>query len=289
MRYSTKSINGLSISSVQLFCMTMGFFLFPVYLSAAVKMVLRLEHPVVLKNETLNAFLTIENDTDKLLIIDEKQSGTGSAMKLDFDVYIKKHENLSRRVNRPIVPEMNLIPGDKRVLMIDMTKFYDVSREGRYIIGAVLAGNGKEITSNKESTDVVPGLELASVVREVPGYEDEKRKISVRYWNRHQKEVVFVCVDDEENNVNYGVFQLGVLLRITKPSIKYERSGHFIVTHQCRGDCFVLTSFLLTRSSVTCLEQSYVTHDGKPYTMKESTKGRLIEELKKKKEPENKK
>jgi hypothetical protein len=110
-------------------------------------------------------------------------------------------------------------------------------------------------------------MELTRLKRYLPGYEDVERIYSVRYLARGDSEVAFLCVDEVPSGLNYGVFRLGNIIRLFKPTLEMDSRGRVTVTHQSRPYCFTRTNFLSSRHQVYCVDQSYHLPDGRPYPL----------------------
>jgi hypothetical protein len=74
-----------------------------------------------------------------------------------------------------------------------------------------------------------------------------------------------MCVDEDEGKTSYGVFPLGGLIRVAKPTIEVDRKGNIRVVHQLNRDCFIRSEFESNQDGVFFLDQSYLGVDGKPY------------------------
>jgi hypothetical protein len=155
-------------------------------------------------------------------------------------------------------------PGERQEVMIDISQPYGLARAGRYFVAARAQVNGRRYESNRLAFDVVPGIELASTTRSLPGYADLVRHYSLRYWDRDQREYLFLRVDGERGE-NYGLFELGPLIRVFPPGIDVDKFGNVKVVHQSGGNRFTHSTFISSRDGVRFVDQVFRRADGRDY------------------------
>jgi len=227
---------------------------------------LRLEHTSLLLLEPVNASVTILNESEYPFVIGK--DGTDKDTRIEFFIE-KDRDKLASRINKhPLVTNLKIKPGEKGEALVDISSWYDIRAEGRYTVTAVAYLKGKAWASNKEIIDVVKGLEIASVTRNVPGYDEMERTYALRYWSRESKEFLFLCIDEEKTGMNYGVVQLGPLVRVFIPVLDVDRLGNIKVVHQSSSDCYVHSFFKSTRGGVKFVDQTYHLANGERYPSK---------------------
>jgi len=227
---------------------------------AGLDVTLDLEHETCLQYEAVVAIVTVHNDTDSSLVIHKK-----SASRLFFVIERKRDELVSMINDEPPVRRLAVDPDETGRVLVDISRLYDVAATGRYFVRAVITRNGQRSESGRKVLKVVQGLELASVTKSVPGYADLDRTYKLRYWVRKDYEHLFLCVDEKESRLNYGVFELGRLVRVTEPLLEVDRKGNVIVVHQNGKDSHTRSVFKSERNGVTFVDQTYHLPDGKPY------------------------
>ena len=252
--------------TVGLFLASLACLLRAVAAHGELVLTLALEHTTFLQFEAVNAFVSIYNDSDDTLILDE--SSAAGRFPLLFDIRRERDVSLSRTSKNPMIGRIRILPGEKRDVMVDISRWYDVAKRGRYMIQAVVTSEGRRYLSNTLMADVVRGMELARVTRELPGYEDRLRVFSLRYWCRDAAEYLFLCVDEPAAGMNYGVFTVGRLVRVAKPVLTADRHGTIVVQHQSGVDCYIRSVFKSTEEDVTFVDQTYHLADGSPYPQK---------------------
>ena len=226
---------------------------------------LKLEYPSTIQYEPVVAFLTIANNTAKPFVVSE--SGRQSAAVLEFAIRRNNNE-AAPRLNERLVADKIYIPSDqKEDAMIELSDFYDMREPGRYMVSAMVTWDGKTYWSERQMLDVVSGIELASVSKSLPDYQDRIRKYTLRYWNRQGREYLFLVVEEEETKLNYGVFQLGPVVRLSfKPFVEVDREGNVRVVQQTGNDCYIHSFFKSDRNGIRFLDHAYRRENGDPYT-----------------------
>jgi len=232
----------------------------PVEYAGAVQLGLRLGHHSYLRFERMPAFITIRNDTESPLVL-----GAGDGMsdpKLEMTVARKGGGDVVRINAKPLVSDFRVLPEETRDIMLDVSVWYDVRKMGSYVISAVVRHGGLQYESNSLMIDVVSGIEIGGISRAVPGLPKVLRRYSLRYWSRDRREYLFLSVEQAGDGYNYGVFQLGPIIRVFKPVIEVDRSGNVEVVHQSGRHRFIRSVFRSTMEEVRFIDQTYhLSHD----------------------------
>lgn len=224
---------------------------------------LKLEHSSVLQFEPAVAFISIYNDSEIPFVLDEDALDNNTHV--SFMIERKPDKPVARINTEPFIRKLKLMPNETREILVDISLLYDIGSEGRYIVAAKIDWHGKMFESNKAVIDIVRGIEIATVSKNVPGYPELIRKYSLRYWGRDNSEYLFLCVDEEEIGTNYGVFKLGRLVRVFKPVIEVDRAGNVKVLHQSERNCYTRSIFKSSLAGVQFIDQTYHLPDGEPY------------------------
>ncbi len=230
---------------------------------ADVHVSLKLEHVEYLQYEKVTAFVTIYNDDDYKVVLDSSKTNRADELRFTIRYAMKKP---AVRINRlPLVDYLELKPGEKKTLMIDLTRWYSLSKVGSYDVFVELEHGGRVWSSKRMLIDVVDGIETTSVTRSIPGDPNRIRKYSLRYWNRNQKEYLFLRAEEPQSEIVYGVFLLGGLIRVFKPVIDVDRKGNITVLHQSGRNMFTKTTFKSESYAVNFIDQIYLNEQGVPY------------------------
>jgi len=230
---------------------------------AGVELDLRLEYGEYLQYEPVRAYVSVYNDSDTPLVIRNRE-GRGLA-RLDLIVRRTQNDLMQRTSDRPVHAGSVLEPDGRTELMLEVSELYDIVGNGRYFVKATLEHGGRKYETPIRIITVVPGMELARKSKSVPGNPDRIRSYSLRYWAREGRGYLFLRVDEEETRLNYGVFQLGPLVRVSTPVLEVSRAGEVVVSHQCSRGCYMRTVLKSLAGGVTLVDQTYHLPNGDPY------------------------
>lgn len=239
----------------------------PAEIVAQVDLSLRLEHSVTLQYEPVVAFISVKNTGVEKFVL----GGDTNLPDVVFTIRSMDTRDVLEAISgRMLVAQKITVPPDsKQEVMVDVSRHFNLSTMGRYMINVSLSVNGMRYESAKSMLDVVKGLSLTSVSRALPGTPDRIRTYTLRYWAREGRESLFLLAEEEKPPVNYAVIHLGHIVRVTPPRIEVDSAGNVNVIHQCTPDVFT-RSILRSRSSgVDLVDQQFLLRDGSPYVPKE--------------------
>lgn len=231
--------------------------------TAGVELDLRLEHDEYLQFEPVKAYVSVYNDSDKPLVI--RSRARGSVARLDLMVRRNRNDVMNPKSEAPAHGGTVLEADGRTELMLEVDKTYDIAANGRYFVKAALEHEGRVYETPTRILNVVPGMELAKVQKSVPGDPDRIRDYSLRYWTRDGTESLFLRVDEGKTRLNFGVFDLGPLVRVATPVLKVDRNGDVLVVHQCARNCHIRSVLKSVADGVTLQDQSYHLPNGDPY------------------------
>lgn len=234
----------------------------PIARGEGVELQLRLEHPSVLQYEPVLAFVTIVNNTTKVFMINEENRDKVS---IELVVTRDTGETMARINSKLLGDKLYILSDEKEEIMVEASQWYDMREKGRYLITAKVNWNGRISLSNQQMVDVVTGLEIARTEKSVPGYPDRVRTYALKYWTRNSREYLFLVAEDEANRLNFGVFPLGPVVRVFKPTVTVDRAGNVRIVHQSGNDCYVHSLFKSDREGVKFIDHTYRRQSGEPY------------------------
>ena len=190
---------------------------------------LQMEHSSLMLHEPVIAFVLIRNESSEVLTVDE--GGGGATAQLDFHVERGVNEPVARTIRTALVGRNRLRPGERRSFMIDVSRNYDMGHRGGFSMRAEVTWRGIRYASGLKHIDVVYGLPLMET-RVTNAGTGELRTYQLRYMNRGGQERLFITVDDETSRKNFGVFDLGPLVRVYHPRMEVKPTGWITVIHQ---------------------------------------------------------
>ena len=230
---------------------------------AGLKLSLRPAHASVVRFESIPVFVKIVNDSGKVFAT--RGAGDAKGAEVTFVIERADQRLVSRTRKEPMCEKFSLGPDEGREIMVDVSRWYEMASIGKYVVRAAVEWEGQSFLSDQVLLDVVNGIEVAEVEREVPGYPDRVRRYSLRYWPRESGEHLFLSVDEDRAHMNYGVFEVGTVLRVMRPAIEVDRAGKVRVTHQSGPDRVTRTLFESAPDGVVFVDQTYHNLDGSPY------------------------
>jgi hypothetical protein len=223
----------------------------------------RMAHTRFLQFEPVTAFVTIRNVSDDLIIFGATNDERSASLRFVVD---KGPAAVvpTRREGNP-AGKIRIMPDLSREVMVDLSFWYDLAAMGSHVLTAIVEYDGQRFMSAPVRFDVESGLPIGSLKQEFLDGEVPPRIFSLRYLPRERSERLFVRIDDEDGVVNYGSYELGPLIRVTKPTIGIERGGKVTIVHESSSDRFTHSVFRSDKSGVTFVDQKYLREDGAPY------------------------
>jgi hypothetical protein len=227
---------------------------------AEVKIMLKTEYSSYIQFERLTAYVWVWNDREQPLVV-----GEGGTSLMEFHVGRNRDSwEKPLREGSP-VGNFRLEPGERRRLAVDLTAWYDVGVMGRYFLRAYVKDGADYTFSPDVVFDVVSGIEVETLTREVAGYHGVSRTYSLRMWKRGPTENLFLCVRDEPSGLQLGVFPLGRAIRLSAPVVRLEGETELTVRHQQSRDGFLRTVFRSDGKGVEFIDQRLELENGDPY------------------------
>jgi hypothetical protein len=236
--------------------------LLPLRAGAQIRMELKLQHSVYLQYEPVMAALSINNDSDKPIVVHASETNANA---IRLEVRRQRDRPVERINDKPIVAELSLAPGSTKDIMVDLSQWYDLVAMGRYAVRGVVEHEGQTYETEDTAIDVVRGIDLANVSRRVTGAVTKIRAFSLRYWPREGKEYLFLCVTEEPGGLSYGVFPLGQVVRVFPPTIEVNREGTVQVVLQANKEYFSRCVFKSEPAGVTFVDQSFQARTVTPF------------------------
>jgi hypothetical protein len=234
--------------------------LLPRLLSAQILLRLQLEHTQLVRYEAVNVFLSILNEAPYPLRFD----GDNGA-RLHFSIERGLDTAADRIDERPLIENVTVDAGRSRDILCDISRRYDLGPVGNYSVRAIIEWRGRAYQSGQVRFDVVNGLPISKDTRTIWTDKEFVREFSLCYLAREGSEHLFLSVDDKRGGINYGVFDLGAIIRLHPPVLRVGRDGKVRVLHQSGLGRYTLNSLEVTGEQVRLTDQSYVGEDGKPF------------------------
>jgi hypothetical protein len=225
---------------------------------------IRLAHVRHLQFEPVVLFVTVKNDSDDIIVFPERKNDGDAA--LDFVIDTGPTEWVRRKVDGPMTGKVRIMPGDQSEIMVELSRWFDLTAMGTYLLRAVVTFGGESFESAPVRFEVDNGLPVAKVSRRPPETGARLRTYSLRYLSRESFDRLFLRVDEDETGDNYGAFEMGPFMRVQKPEIKVDVDGVITVLHLSGIDRWTRTVFKTRNGRVEFVSQAYELSDGRPYT-----------------------
>jgi hypothetical protein len=131
-------------------------------------------------------------------------------------------------------PVLDIPAGRQAVVDINVSRFFAAREPGTYFVQAVVnLGPGEEFTSPYVSFDISPGQTIWSQkIGFTSAGKSEKRHYRLMKQVRGRYMRLFLRVDDEENQLIYGVYNLGMLVSSDQPSIRIDKDSRLWILHR---------------------------------------------------------
>lgn len=230
-----------------------------------IELELSTDHTKYIEFEPVVAFLTLENVSEHAFLI--RSDDTTLDTRVDFHIEVASRDVGRRGKAESVLSSCLILGGEKQAFMIDLSTHYQIGRFGRYTLWATVHWRGETFESAPILIRVVSGLPMASRERTVPSVGGrESRRFSLRYLDREKSESIFLIADDPDAGLNFGVFDLGKLVRFHKPSLDVTPAGRITVYHQSSPTFFTKSVLQSDPKGLRLLDQQYES---------ESPKGKL--------------
>lgn len=203
--------------------------------------------------EDIAATVSISNLGAQPLVIDEFPEYKEHRM--FFEIFQKEHVFLPKLRDGKIITELNLEENEGEAFDILLSEWYRLLDPGHYMVRAVLICNDRRYESKTASFDIVPGIELASVVQTIRASKPFERKISLVYWNRDGKQLAFVRATDLDSGAIMKTLTLGSVILVRRPTIVPNGSDGFFIYRQATSDILMRTDLVSNAQGIILRKQ----------------------------------
>jgi hypothetical protein len=152
-------------------------------------------------------------------------------------------------------------PGAQSSLDVDVTQVFDMREERRYMMQAVVVWRGRTYRSDSVSLDVVAGIAVETVRWGLPQHPEIEREYVLSYVERDRHEHLLLSVLDRSQNASLGVFDLGPVVRVYRPQIKFDSTGNVRVIHHAGNNENTHSFFFSDEKGFRFLNQQHRTLD----------------------------
>ena len=176
-----------------------------------------------------------------------------------FEVKDSHREVLeSTQPRTPLIPQLNLPPGETYRAAFELDEWYPMGRPGSYIVTAMVRRGDHRFDSVSRAFDVVPGLEIKTAIQLFADRPDLQRKLTLVYFMRKQSEFLFLRITDTPGERTWSTLELGQLLRTTPVSIEVSPDGVATICHRATQDVYLRTQVRSTVRGVELIGQEQI-------------------------------
>jgi len=138
---------------------------------------------------------------------------------------------------------VRLASGEQSSRTFDLQRYFAIPEPGAYAVVAVVHWRGRTFRSQKLFFDVARGVEIDRLSLTPPSAPDALYTFSLRTLHRGAGDYALLRVDDETRDLCLGVYELGRILRVYRPTIQIDDFSHVHVLHQSGPNLFTHTVF----------------------------------------------
>jgi len=215
-------------------------------------------HREYLQYESMPATLTLQNQSG----LDIKFGRYDNEAHLRLKVEFNRGQVEERIVDTREVFEATVRAGESAHFPVDLSCQFDVRTPRRYLFSASLLWRGRDYTAKPQFVSVVNGFKIAAERRGLPMSPETVREYELRYQSRFEREHLFLIVNGEMEDVCFGVFDLGPLLRVYQPVMKFDHIGNLRVIHHSNRGVNTHNYLISDEKGVRHLETLFKTLEG---------------------------
>jgi hypothetical protein len=212
----------------------------PLLAAGQVLVELRIPSSKALAYESVNAVVTLRNNSGRTLLLDPKPEFA----KLRFEIMLGDSKWIKPLSSNALLSGEELTPGETRSLEFNLSRLYAVNAIGLYKVRAVVEYGETICRSAPVYLEITKGVELSRLTAGVP---DDPRALRLYVLEFIQKdregEYLYLRIEDEKAGELYGVFNLGRIVRVRKPDLQVDESGNAHVLFQEPGMGFIHVVF----------------------------------------------
>ncbi len=202
---------------------------------------LRMDAIDYVSGERVRAVIEINNVTPATISVGERDSQD----KLFIEVFKASNmEQLSRTGGKPFTARFRIKPNGSKKLATHLADHYGLDVPRRYLARPVLVHDGTRYTGDYRAFDIVPGMAVTSAMQTFANKPGLIREFELVHWARGGKEHLFLKSHDEGSaERKWETFDLGALVKVTKPKIAIQPSGKVYILHRFDPDNFIRSEF----------------------------------------------
>jgi hypothetical protein len=184
------------------------------------------------------------------------QCGPGEGRLFVEVSYQERNNTLQPVTSAPFSRDFTLNPGAKHISKIQLDKWFNLLKEGKYLVNLIYIQGETRYESGTKAFDVVPGIPLKEGVQMFVSDQSLKRIFRVVRWNRNQSERLFLRIEDKPSDAVWDAIDLGPHLKSSEPKLDISDGGEVTVVHRATQDAFHRTVVWSLPESVEIAERN---------------------------------
>lgn len=224
------------------------------------------KHREFIDGENLAIGLRIKNRGDSPFIVDTY--GKFKENSVTFYVRNNSGELLFPKKTADEFKQIMVMPRDEQDFIVNLEDIFGRIPQGKYTIHAILINGEARTSSELLNFEIVRGIEIlkAKYLREGL-ISNEFFGYTLLYWVRDGGEQLFLRIDNLRTGGLYDFIQLGNLVRVDKPYIKFLPQNVVEVVHQNSRDNFIKTRISVGSDHAVLLKRDTIVN---PEAIKEA-------------------
>ncbi len=170
--------------------------------------------------------------------------------------YQERRNELKPMTAAPFSRPFTLNPGSRHVSKIQLDKWFNLLKEGKYLANLVYIHGETRYESGTKVFDVVPGIPLKEGVQMFVSDQNLRRVFRVVRWNRNQSERLFLRIEDQPSDAVWDTIDLGPHLKSSEPKLDISDGGEVTLVHRATQDAFHRTVVWSLPESVEIAERN---------------------------------
>jgi hypothetical protein len=209
--------------------------------TSAISVVLKMDEINYVAGERIRGVVDIKNLSPDVISVGSPDSKD----RFFIEVFVSSDmEQLERGARRPFVAPFLLKSNEGQKLETFLADHYALREARRYMVRPVLVHAGKRYEGEYRSFDVVPGIKITEATQMFANRAGLSRVFSLVHWSRRGREHLFVtCRDEGASDRKWMSWDVGPMMRITKPVVSVLPGGEVVVLHRTGPDHFIRSEF----------------------------------------------
>lgn len=139
-----------------------------------------------------------------------------------------------------------IMPLETKTMRLNLGPAYYLRAGGIYRVVFTVSWGGRKFTAAPVFIDVRGGAVLQSIKTGLPLQKGATRLYTLKYLQKDKGEALYLLIEDDDNKISYGVFNLGRMVRFYQPELKVDESGNAHVLFQTPDGVYIHTAFTAT-------------------------------------------